>query len=122
MATTLDLNPLDRGDTWDHVFNFVDTDGNAVDITGYKFWMTFKINPEEDDADITTESGVQVSTTSNDANSLLGILTLRFEAEATVDLLPGTYQYDLQMKSGTAVTTLLRGKAKVIADITRSLT
>lgn len=122
MSTLLDLEPLDRGDTWVNNFAFTDTDGNVVNITGYKFWMTFKINPNDADDEITSETGVQASTTANDANSVNGLLVLRFEATDTENLTPGTYQYDFQMMEGTSVTTLLRGKVKILGDITRSIT
>lgn len=120
MATKVDLADEVRGDTWTLSVAFVDTDGNAIDITNYQYWWTVKLDPTAADTDLDGTNGVQVTTVANDANAANGILTITVPATDTANLLASQYSYDIQEKNGSIITTLLMGKIKVISDITRS--
>jgi hypothetical protein len=107
-----------RGD--DKSFNVSvveDTTGNSVDITGWVFKCTMKLNTEEAtdtnaalQVDISALSGGNVST---------GLFTLVLPKEQTSLLTPGLYFFDIQAEIGGAVSTIVSGRVRVNADVTR---
>lgn len=109
-----DLNELVRGDTWTMKITLTD-EGTPIDVTGNKFWVTLKLDPEatDEEADATTE------VTASGADAQNGIVHLVLDAAATVDLTLGRYYYDIQRQVDNAVQTLLYGRVKVVRDITR---
>lgn len=114
MAQEVDLEDFNRGDTWTTQFTL--TDGtNPIDISGYVFWMTLKLDPEVADA-----AGVQVSVTASGVDATNGIVYVTFDPTKTEALTPASYYYDAQMVISGAVTTIMEGRVKVRRDITRS--
>ena len=115
-----DLTPQARGDTWNLKFLIQDVDANPIDITGNQYWFTLKsdINLLDEQAELQVGP---VSAGSPDASQ--GIISLTIPGGATNALEPRTYNYDVQeIDSNGRVNTLLIGKIRIKADITRTAT
>lgn len=113
------ISPLYRGDT--RTFRVTITDketGLPVDISGHLLFFTLKA----DVADADVDAALQVSTTlPSDANSVAGIGYLTVPSTSADDVAPGRYYCDIQWVqpgSPPIVTTILAGRARVLADIT----
>lgn len=103
-----------RGDSSAKGFVIQDSDGVAIDITGFSFKLT--VNSEKDPAD-------QV----NEQFSITGVLTdapngrVAFSPTITdTDIAPGTFFYDIeQIDTGGSKSTLLVAKVLIVQDITK---
>lgn len=117
--TQRDLSPLVRGDDWT-IKLVLTSDGSALDITGYTFWLTLKENV--DDADpgaLQVTATPDLSTSPTEASQ--GVIYIKASRTVTNNLAAKTYNYDVQQVDGSGnVQTLLIGKVKVVKDITRS--
>ena len=116
--TQLDLPSQVRGDTW--VFNFViqDTAGTPIDITSREYTITLKSDISVLDENAEIQIGPTVPSSSN---ALLGKVTIVVPGGSTNALVPRTYNYDIQeVETDGTVSTLLIGKIKVRADVTRT--
>ena len=117
---SLDLSPFARGDTWTTKFTLTDSSNTPLDITGFTYWLTLKINQDDADPGVAQQS---VLATGTDATN--GIVYITFQPSVTYTLTPRRYYYDLQQVDPTSgspaqITTLLIGKVKVATDITRT--
>ena len=103
-----------RGDTYPFVFTVQDSDGSAIDITGFTFTLT--VDPEESPVDA--------------ANNLFALTgSVLVGADGTVEFQPTTeqsdqepagYYYDLQMTDlSTDIRTIAKGAWTVVQDITK---
>lgn len=116
--TSKDLKPFARGDTWTTKWVVADANDVPIDVTGLTFWLTLKSNT--DDAD---PGAAQVSVVASSPDSNSGIVYTTMQPSATGTLTPGTYKYDFQQvdnQSPAVVSTLLIGKVRVAADVTRT--
>jgi hypothetical protein len=116
--TSYDLKPFARGDTWTTKFTVTDANDNPIDITGLTYWLTLKTNTDNADPGAAQVSSIA---TSPDSNS--GIVYMTMQPSTTGTLTPGTYKYDFQQvdnQSPAVVSTLLIGKVRVAADVTRT--
>ena len=89
-----------------------------VNISGHALWFTLKVDPANTDV----QAALQVSTTlPSDASSAAGIGYLTVPSTSADDVAPGRYYCDIQWVqpgSPPIVTTILAGRARVLADIT----
>jgi hypothetical protein len=115
MAQEVELDPFNRGDTWTNKFTFTDDNNDPIDISNKVYWMTLKLDPEA--ADIAADAQVSVTATGVDATN--GIVYVVFDPTKTEPLVPATYYYDAQEVDGSAVTTIMEGRVKVLRDITQ---
>lgn len=114
--TELNLESFPRGDDWTVKLVVRDADNVVIDITGYTYWLTLKSDVAEADP-----GDAQVSVTPPAQDAVQGTVYLTIPRAQTDLLTPGTYKYDVQQVDTTGrVTTLLIGKVRVVADITRS--
>jgi len=116
--TQLDLPSQVRGDTW--VFNFIiqDTAGNAINITNHEYTITLKSDISVLDENAEIQIGPTVPSASNAA---LGKVSIIVPGGSTNALVPQSYNYDIQeVETDGTVSTLLIGKIKVRADVTRT--
>lgn len=113
-----DLPAQARGDTWNLQFLMQDVNGNALDVTGNQYWFTLK----SDVAFIDSQAELQVGPISiSSSEAVQGIVNLSVAGALTTILTPKTYNYDLQeVQTDQTVSTLLIGKVKVKADVTRT--
>lgn len=111
MAAKANINRY-RGDTDPFVFN-ISKDGEAVDITGSTFLLSVNVSatPEIDDYTFQLVGVVKPS-------PAVGIVSFTPPSPATVDLV-GTYYYDVQMTTGSAIKTIVTGKIVFGQDITK---
>ena len=113
---TKNLAPFARGDDWTVKFTIKTSAGVVVDIDGYTYWMTLKLDPDASDPG---DAQQVVSPTGGDATN--GIVTITFPSNVTSELTPANYYYDLQQIDDlNNITTVLMGKVKVVRDITLS--
>jgi hypothetical protein len=91
----------------------ITNDGSVVNITGYTFWLTVKTNEDDTDAEALIQKKVESHT-----NPTQGITTITIP-NSEMNLTPGLYHYDIQMKtSGGIIVTLVKDIFKVKRDIT----
>lgn len=111
--STQPLFEIYAGDDYALKVAITDVDGTPLDVTGYVFSSTMKLNPTlpDDEAFFVTDVLAQ--------DPLNGIVYLALDSAQTRTMGPGKYSFDLQMVSpvGT-VHTLLVGKIKVHTDVT----
>jgi len=92
-----------------------DSDGVAIDITGYKFWLTAKSNPTDSDADAAIQK--TVTSHSDPTNGITAIVLTKTDTDIDV----GTYAYDIQMRdTNDKITTLVKDDLIIKQDITIS--
>lgn len=104
-----------QGDTFTLPIVWRDENRDLVDLTGYTARMQVRVTVDADDflLELTTENGgITLGGTAGTID-----LTVSAEDMALIDA--GSYKYDLEMVVGESVTKLLRGKFKVIAEVTR---
>jgi len=107
-----------RGDTQVYRLILKKEDGTPVDLTGSSVWFTIKRNVK----DLDTEAIVQKKV-DNHVDPSNGITEIKLEPSDTNTATPGQYVYDFQLvKPNGDVKTLLAGKVKILADVTRSTT
>jgi hypothetical protein len=115
-----DLTPQARGDTWNLKFIIQDASSTPIDITDNQYWITLKSSVDLLDAQAELQIG---PITAAVPDSTVGIVSIVIPGGATNALDPKTYNYDVQeVTSAGTVSTLLIGKIKVKADVTRTAT
>lgn len=93
---------------------FEDSNGDAINITGYTVFFTAKTNENDADADAVISKTV---TTHTNPTSGVTAITLS-DTDTNID--PGIYLYDLQIKDGSGnITSADRGTFEVVQDITQ---
>lgn len=119
-----ELSGFYRGD--DHALRLVVKEavsGDPVDVSGWLFISTLKLSSEMPDQPELDDDGLrQVMTTQTlapvDEVSLVGECTLVFGHDQTRELIPTTYQMDIQRTFQDSVITVFRGTIPVLADVT----
>jgi len=102
-----------RGDDIDYSFEFIDGDGNPVDITGWALFFTLKNNIDDDDN--TAVLKVDVTGHTDPVN---GKTKITLPKEDT-DGLAGDYVYDFQYKDSSGkVKTIMSGEIEFLKDVT----
>lgn len=102
-----------RGDTFSKTLTFKDSDGVAIDITGWTLWVTLKKSEDDKDEDAVVQEEVTVH-----SDPTHGITSFTISATETAGLL-GMYYFDVQVKrSDDTILTLLKGKINFEKDIT----
>lgn len=87
--------------------------GVAIDITGYKFWFTAKVNKDDVDA----SALIQVSVTDH-TNPTEGETSIQL-SKINTNITPGNYYYDIQMKDNmNKILTLVSSTIEIKQDIT----
>lgn len=105
-----------RGDTKSYQLNFTDSDGDAIDITGYTIFMTVKA--KTDIASNDTSASISKTVTSH-TNAAGGITTVTLSSTDT-DITKGDYKYDFQFKdTSNNITTIQTGIFEVMDDVTK---
>ena len=97
-----------KGDTFDAVINFKDSQQKPLNFTGATLLMYIKSDPDSTSISATLQSGSGFTVTAN-------IVTFNY----ITTLAPGTYFYDLQCTFANGLKkTLIGGKYKVQQEIT----
>lgn len=99
------------------VVTFTDSNGSAIDITGYTVWFTVK----ERESDIDANAIIQKEVTSH-SDPTNGETTIDL-TNSDMDINPKTYYYDIQWKdTNDKIKTILKAKFIVKKRITQDTT
>lgn len=104
-----------RGETLQRVFTYKDSDGVAVNLTGYSASMQVRKS-------LTDGVALELSTVNSriTLGGSLGTVTLLVSATDTATVDVGQYFYDLELTSGSGVVTrLIEGRFQVKESFTR---
>lgn len=115
MATgTYDI-VANQGDTFQFVVTWKDGNKDPVDLTDRTARMQLRVTPDAEEviAELTTENG-GVTLGGTD-----GTIELFISAEDTAAIEPSSYKYDLEIITGDFVSKLLKGKFKLLAEVTK---
>jgi hypothetical protein len=103
-----------RGDSDAKGFQIKDSAGVAIDITGFSYLLT--VNSEKDPTDMINEQFQVVGVITDALNGRVSFSP----TAVNTDITPSTYFYDIQQTDGGgAISTLIKGKCKIIQDITK---
>lgn len=114
---TTPLFEMYRGD--DYAFRVIikDETGTPVDITGWEFMATMKIDFTKGDE--TAPVKVNIGPMSG-SDAEQGVCLLVLPSDQTKDLIaPAMYFFDLQRVFNGIVTTVIKGRVRIHEDITR---
>lgn len=119
MALVTDNFTIYRGDTYRETWTIMNG-ANPSTIVGGKLYFTIKTNLTDVDGSAVLQltspsSGIVLNDAAN------GKATLTITSAQTAAIAVGTYWYDVQLKnSDNEITTLVRGRLTVDADVTIS--
>jgi hypothetical protein len=108
---------ITQGD--DQVIDIVreDADGNAIDITGFTYWLTVKKQLADADADAVI--GPLSVTPGNHTDPANGETQIVIPSDTTAGVAVGEYYYDIQEKdSSDRISTLVRDTLSVREGVT----
>jgi hypothetical protein len=106
---------IDQGATYSLALTYKDSNGTAINLTGYTAAMQIRTSYESSSTvvSLTSSSGIVIT-------AATGLLTINITSNQTAALTPGTYVYDLEITSGAGVVTrLIQGSVMVSAEVTR---
>ncbi len=99
--------------------------GDPVDVTGWKFISSLKLSSEMPDQPELDDAGnrkvLSVEAIGDGDEAKIGECTLLFPHDKTSQLIPTTYQIDIQRTYQNSVMTIFRGKVPVLPDISREV-
>ncbi len=102
-----------RGDTINIDVTIQDSNGTAVDITGYTFFFTVKTTKSDKDADAIITKDVTSHTAPASGQTRITLSSTQTAVAV------GVHYYDIQMKdTSDVITTIVDGKFIVNQDIT----
>lgn len=111
-----DTITINRGDTYSRTINIKDSDGVAINATGWNIYFTVRKNVA--DKSSSSDTDALISATVSGAAS--GIQTLTVSSTDT-NITPGKYIYDIQIKKGDGTISSSSSAIFTIAgDITRA--
>ncbi|MCD1628447.1 hypothetical protein [Marinobacter shengliensis] len=116
---TTPLFEMTRGDDFAFKIAIVDSLNVPVDITGWEFMATMKLDFMDPDDKATV--AVNIGPVSG-ADAVLGVTHLVLPNAQTRNLLPALYFFDLQKVLDGSVVTIINGRVKVKADVTQRIT
>lgn len=110
-----DLEPLYRGDSREYNLTFTNVNGDAINITDWKIYFTVKLSYIDGDSKAVIKKDITVHDESINGKTKIILLP-----DDTKDVKPDKYWYDIQVKRGEDnILTVIRGRIKIITDITR---
>ena len=101
---------LIKKDSKTYTFTITDSDGVAVDISGWSVYFTVKESLEDTDVNAIISKNVVFP---SDATSVAGIGYLPLTSVET-DVVLGNFYYDMKLVDGDSRETFLRGKYNII--------
>lgn len=104
-----------RGDDTTITLKIKDSDGSVVDITGFTFWLTAKVNASDKDEDASIQK--EVTSHSDPSNGETKIILTNSDTDIEI----GSYIYDIQMRDDNdKISTLTKGSLRIKRDVTLS--
>lgn len=116
MATiNYNLEPLYRGDSREYNVTFTDSNGGAINISLWKVYFTVKKNYSDSDSQAIIKKDVTAH--NEPENGKTKVILLPADTD---NLIPARYYYDIQIKRDAEdILTVLQGKIRIKADVTR---
>lgn len=111
MPARRDLTTPYQGDDFTHAVNFVDDDGDPIDVTG-RTWLS-QVRRRWSDTTVDAQFTVDVS------QAATGQVTFTLPGSVLENMIPGKYRYDLQWTVGGVTFTVLAGEFLVTGEISR---
>ncbi len=110
-----------RADTYSFTSTFTDAStGDPVNITGYTITLTCRRRGQDLTNTATTTDGDAIFTTNATiTDAVNGIATFSITTAHT-DIQPAVYSYDIQLKNGSDIKTVVYGELEIIGDVTRA--
>lgn len=106
---------IDSGDDETVQLTRENSNGNAIDISNYEFWLTVKWDKSDADSDAVLQKNVTTHTDPTNGKTEFVISPSDTEDEA------GVYYWDIQEKTGAGhVNTLVEGNLIINQDVTES--
>jgi len=113
MAPTIDLKPFFRGDDYPIPLSFT-KNGVVEDITGWKIYFTAKYHDTDSDDEAVIKMDITEHSDPTNGKTLIFLTN-----GETGDIKAGKYVYDIQYKKANGtVKTIMKGKFKVLQDVT----
>ena len=117
MPNEHNLESLYSGDSRDYHLTFTDSNGDAINITGWKVYFTAKLNYADSDEDAVIKK--DITTHTDPAN---GKTTISLTNGNTAELDARNCWYDIQVKKNNGdILTVLSGRIEILRDITRRI-
>jgi hypothetical protein len=117
---------LTRGDTQSYTLTFKEANDTLYDISGWTVYFTLKENPDLPDSAASLQKILTAGTngtTGFGTSGTSGIATISLFPSDTVNLAPGQYDFDIQVRTAAAeVYTVLKGKFDLEYDVSRAST
>lgn len=108
-----------RGDTVNIDLTITDSDGSALNITGYKFFFTAKSNDDDNDDDALIKKDVTTHLKPDGSDGTLTGQSRITLSKTQTAVAIGNHYYDIQMKdSSDDITTLTKDRFNVKQDVT----
>lgn len=115
-----DLSDFYRGDTREYTLTFVDGDGTAIDISEWTIFFTMKEKESDADGAAAIKKDITPSMHSNPES---GETKFTLEASDTNALQGRKYYFDIQAKKANGdIITVMKGRVRVLIDVTRRTT
>jgi len=110
---------LKRGDDRTIQLTYKDSDGNAIDITGYTVFFTVKSAIDNDTTDANAIISKTITSHSDPTNGITNIALTASDTNVT----PGIYTADIQIKTGGgSISSSDRFSVSITGDVTRRTT
>jgi hypothetical protein len=109
---------IDQGSNWFFTVTYANPNGTPINITGYTAAMQMRATPQSVNSvlTLTTQNGGITIT------GATGTVALQATAAQTMNIVEGSYAYDIEIyspASPTVVTRLVQGQILVSAEVTR---
>lgn len=109
-----------RADTYSFTVTFTDSAGDAINVTGYTISLTCRVKGQDlTNTSTTTDSDAIFTTNATLTDPTNGVVTFAITTTHT-DRQPAVYAYDIQLKTGSTITTAIYGELEIIGDVTRA--
>lgn len=106
-----------RGDDFTLRVEVTDEANEVVDIRGWSFKATMKLNTDAPDKDAPVKVNI-APLADTDTQAENGVVNLVLPSEHTINLKPTVYFFDLQREFLSTVNTVLVGRVRVRSDVT----
>ena len=106
---------IDQGANWNLNITYKDSNGTAINLTGYTAAMQFRLTTSSATAALSLTTGAGITIT-----GATGAIAIAATAAQTGAMEDARFNYDLEITSSSgAVTRLIQGVATVSAQVTR---
>lgn len=104
---------LDQGSTFDETIYYKDSDGNAIDLTGYASRMHLRESYKSEYPSLSLSEGSGLTTSPD------GSIRIQISADQSAAITAKNYVYDLEIFAGEVVKRLIEGRFVITPEATR---